>query len=108
MIKVGKPVAVEALNEYGGVYRGWGHEMFSLLRILFEVPKNTGAMPPMMIGAPYPTPPEDPRKFPRWPIVMVDDLPFSVCPTYTLMGFPEHWTDHLKYFEKHGIIKKTR
>ena len=58
-----------------GIDETW---LFLLLRTLFDVPQPPGHMPEMLIGAMSPAPPKDRTRIPRFPIVIVDDIPFSL------------------------------
>ena len=49
---------------------------FLVLRVLFEVPEDTGYMPPMRVGVPGPPAPNDPKLLPRFPITIEGDIPF--------------------------------
>jgi hypothetical protein len=108
---LGKEKALAAISEYLRV-ASWvadesGREgMFLVLRVLFDVPADPGHMPPMMVGAPTPGPPKgDDTLLPRFPIAIVDDVPFLLVRGYNLSGFPEQPESHVDYFRKHGRIR---
>jgi hypothetical protein len=93
------------MGEY--VRIGGRHEegLFIVLRVLFDVPKDPGYMPPMLVGAPVPLPPNDDRATPRYPVVLVDDIPFNLAAGYNLAGAPQLVTEHLDYFRRHGSLR---
>jgi len=103
---LGKEKALDALNEsLKAVASGQSpYGMFWVLRVLFDV--NTG-FPPVRLGQPFPAAPADTTKLPRFPIMMVGDVPLLVVRGYTLQGFPEPISTHLDYFRKHGVIRST-
>lgn len=77
--------------------------LFWVLRVLFDIPSNH--FPPVLIGRPYPPPPQDAAKLPRFPIVLVEDIPFLVVRGYDLAGLPEPLTSHVEYLRKTGVIR---
>lgn len=78
---------------------------FLLLRVLFEVPENPGYHLPMRIGMPSPPPPRDLRDLPRFPIVMVEDVPLLAVSGYLLGGLPEPVEAHLDHFRRTGVLR---
>lgn len=103
----GKAKALAIIGEYGrvhdvGVRETW---LFLLLRTLFEVPVPPGHMPDMRIGAMSPKPPQDRTRIPRFPIVIVDDIPFSLLWGVILAGEAQPISQHIDYFHKHGTIR---
>ena len=79
--------------------------LFVVVRCLFEIPKQPGYFPPMLVGAPSPEPPKDPRRSPRFPVVLYRDIPFSRINGYRLGGFPEPLEWHLKPYRESGTIR---
>lgn len=107
----GKQKALAAINEYLRVTSSFFPDesrggIFFVLRLLFEVPESPGYMPTMHIGAWSPAPPDDPKKFPHYPLVLQGDIPFNVTQGYMLAGSPERPEQHVAYFQKHGILRK--
>ena len=80
--------------------------LFLALRALFDVPNPPGYMPPMGIGGTSPEP-RDPRQAPRFPLMLVDDVPLLVVGGYTLGGKPEPVSAHVAYFRKHGVFRSA-
>lgn len=79
--------------------------LFWVLRVLFEVPTDPG-FPPVRLGQPTLPPPNEPGKLPRFPIVVVQDIPFLVIRGYYLGGFPEPVEAHIAYFRTHGVLRE--
>lgn len=104
---LGKEKALERLDSYLKS-RDTGKDslgLFWLLRVLFEVPTEQG-FPPVILGTPNIPPPADPGKFPRFPIVMLRDIPFLVVRGYILRGLPEPVEAHAYYFRTYGTIRE--
>jgi hypothetical protein len=79
--------------------------LFLLLRTLFDVPEPPGFMPKLMIGATSPSSPEDQTKIPRFPLVIVDDIPFSLLKGARMLGRPLPISYHVEYFQEQGTIR---
>jgi len=79
--------------------------LFCLLRVLFDVPKRH-QFPPVRIGCPSLPPPEHIESFPRFPIIILKDIPLLVVRGYTLGGTPEQVESHVTYFRYHGILRE--
>jgi hypothetical protein len=104
---LGKTRALAVVEEYGRVCDLTVDEtwLFLLLRTLFEVPQPPGYMPALHIGALFPPAPNDPLRWPRYPIVIVDDIPFSFLFGVAVGEFPAHIGDHVAYFRAHGRMR---
>lgn len=103
----GKTKALAIIGEYGrirdvSVDETW---LFLLLRTLFEVPSPPRHMPDMLIGAMSPKPPKERTRIPRFPIVIVHDIPFSLLWGVNLAGEAQPISQHVDYFQKHGTIR---
>jgi len=59
----------------------------------------------MLLGAPMPGGPDDPKVFPRFPLVLVDDIPLMLIDSYLLAGEAESPEVHVGYFRKHGKLR---
>lgn len=109
LVPLGKEKALAIIGEYGRVHpyinETW---LFLLIRILFDVPEPPGHMPEMRIGLKFPSPPKNLMYVPRFPIVMMDDIPFSVLEGVSLFGTPEPISRHVGYFQKHGTLRKQK
>jgi hypothetical protein len=78
---------------------------FLIMRALFEVPDPPGYLPPMLVGAPEPPAPADPRALPRFPIAIVDDIPLRVTAGYALAGKAEAPEAHLARLAQGGVLR---
>lgn len=78
--------------------------LFWILRVLFEVPAEQG-FPPVLLGLPSVAPPADPTRLPRFPIVLIEDVPLLVISGYDLGGFPQPVQEHIDYFQTYGTIR---
>jgi hypothetical protein len=104
---LGKEKALEQVDFYL-TSLGKGKDTYGLfwvLRVLFEVPTER-SFPPVRIGQPSISPPADPGKFSRFPIVMVQDIPFLVVRGYSLGGLPEPVETHVAYFRAYGTLRE--
>lgn len=104
---LGKDRALAVVDEYLRVSSGLddsGREgVFLLTRTLFDVPPN--GMPAMHVGAPAPAPPADPKLLPRFPLVLVDDVPIKIVGGYLLGGAPEQPETDVAEFRKVGTLR---
>jgi hypothetical protein len=107
---LGKEKALAAISEYLRVApdfdRPGPEGVFLVLRVLFDIPDDPGYMPRMAVGAPQPPGPEDPKKMPRFPILLQDDVPLLVVYGYNLAGLAEkpEW-HHVPYFRDKGRVR---
>ncbi len=109
--KLGKEKAIAALTEYLRVSSSFddgGREgTFLVLRALFDVPDKPGFLPTMQVGAPSPPGPPDPHAVPRYPVIIVDDIPFVLVRGYELGGQPEPPESHLEWFRANGVLRRA-
>jgi len=76
-------------------------EIFALLRVLFEVPEDPGYMPPIYWSI-HPRPQEDQKLLPRYPFLLLDDIPFSLM-TAAFPGKVQDTPEHnVGYFRRRG------
>jgi hypothetical protein len=86
---LGKTKALAAIQEYArikppfpsGPWRG----IHLILRALFEVPKS-GHFPAMPVGEPFPGMDGNPNLVPRFPLIIVDDIPLTLVQGYLVAG----------------------
>jgi hypothetical protein len=108
---LGKEKALAAIDEYLRVASSWHSDareggLFLVLRVLFDVPADPGYLPRMHIGAPGPWgEPKDPKIIPRFPILLIDDVPLLVVSGYSLGGLPEQVETHVEYFRNKGRLR---
>ena len=103
---LGQAKALEAIDAYLAARRKGESSpgLFWLLRVLFDVPAGA-AFPPVRLGQPDVAPPASVALLPRFPIVIVDDVPLLVVSGYMLGGLPEPVESHVAYFRAHGVIR---
>jgi hypothetical protein len=63
-------------------------------------------MPRMLVGAPQPAEPKDPKLLPRFPLAVIDDIPLNLAYGYTLAGQAEPAENHVEYFRKNGKLRE--
>jgi hypothetical protein len=100
---LGKDTALDVVDEYLRV-SSWlddgGREgVFLIMRTLFDVPP--GGMPPMMVGAPSPAEPKDKNLVPRFPLVIVGDVPLKIVRG----GKAESPEDDVAAFRRVGTLR---
>jgi hypothetical protein len=109
LVPLGKDRALAAIDEYLRVSSSFddpGRDgVFLVVRTLFEVPADPGHLPVMMVGAPSPPAPVDPKALPRFPIAIIDDIPLRVVTGYSLAGHPESPESHLTWYRQHGVLR---
>jgi hypothetical protein len=99
----GKEHALDEISARGET-RSYPYGLVWVLRVLFDVPEETG-FPPVRLGTPTIPPPPDPTKLPRYPIVMVRDVPLLAVGGYILRGLPEPIEDQVEFYRAHGSIR---
>jgi hypothetical protein len=104
---LGKEKALEYIDSYiESLDQGeCPYGLFWLLRVMFDVAEEQG-FPQVRLGKPTIPPPADSGKLPRFPIVIVQDIPFLVIKGYFLGGLPEQIETHVAYFRVHGILRQ--
>jgi len=85
--------------------------VFAVVRALIEVPGRDqpaadfpevlqpGYLRPPALGAPDPPAPDDPTELPRFPVVLLEDVPLVLVSGYALGGKPESLAMHLEGLE---------
>jgi len=106
---LGKEKALAVIDEYLRVAPRWQCDaregLFVVLRVLFEIPQDIRTMPHMYMGEPSPTNPGDATRLPRFPVVLVDDIPLFLISGYSLVGVPQSVEEHVEYFRKQGRLR---
>ena len=102
---LGKDRALDVVDEYLRVSSSFddpGREgVFLVMRVLFDA----DPMPVMMVGAPNVQPGKDPKALPRFPLVIVDDVPLKLVGGYALGGMAQQPEDDVKAFRKVGKLR---
>ena len=103
---LGRGRAIAVVREYLRVSSSFDDSaregMFLLLRALFDAPDG---YPPMMVGAPSPPAPADAKAVPRFPLLILRDVPLLLVSGYMLGGMAERPEDDLAWFEQHGKLR---
>jgi hypothetical protein len=104
---LGKEKALAVIQEFDrvGPFRLNSRDLFLLLRVLFEVPDNPGFMPEWGLGSSEPKDPLDPKRIPRFPIAILDDVPLNLTFMVFYSGQPVPLDAHLDYYRDHGSIR---
>ena len=104
---LGKLKALEQIESFLGSRHERKHPsgLFWVLRVLFDVPAERG-FPPVVMGTPDIPPPADPGTLPRFPILILRDVPFLLVRSYMLMGLPEPVEAHVGYFRNYGTLRE--
>ena len=76
--------------------------LFLVMRVAFDADPH----PPLRLGGAALAPPPPPA-FPRFPIVIVEDVPLMLIGGYTLGGLAEQVTSHLEYYRAHGKLRSA-
>lgn len=100
---LGKERALDEVSARGAA-GGYPYGLVWVLRVLFDVPEDPG-FPPVRLGTPTIPPPPDPAKLPRFPIVMVRDVPLLAVRGYILRGLPEPIEDQVEFYRAHGSVR---
>ncbi len=105
LLPFGKARALEIVDEYLRVSTDLddpGREgVFLLMRVLFD----PGAQVPMAVGAPTLAAPTDPKQLPRFPLILVDDVPYKLVGGYQLGGLPQTPESDVAGFRKTGTLR---
>ena len=98
---------VAALQRYVRARTAVPDGMFAVVRALIEIPPadapmdgwpgvlQPGVLRPPALGAPSPPQPRDLTRVPRWPVILVADVPLTLVRGYLLGGLPEPLSMHL-------------
>jgi hypothetical protein len=102
---LGKQRALEVVDEYLRVSSDLddpGREgVFLLMRVLFD----PVAQVPMYVGAATPTAPSDPKLLPRFPLILVEDVPYKLVGGYQLGGVPQSPESDVATFRTSGTLR---
>jgi hypothetical protein len=105
LVPLGKDAALETIARF--LERRAGNELhqglFLVLRVLFDAPAT--GHPPMRIGGSHPEAPAAADALPRFPVVLVDDVPLMLVSGYMLGGEPESVSAHVEFYRAHGVIR---
>lgn len=77
------------------------HGLLLVLRTAFDADVH----PPLRLGTSDPGPPTDAGAVPRFPLVLVDDVPVLLVARYTAQGLAEPITLHVEHYRAHGTLR---
>ncbi len=109
---------IAALRRYLAVRVDPPRGLFAVLRGMVQVPSrelprapfpgvlSPGFLRPPGLGASSPPQPDDLQRVPRWPLILLGDVPLSLVRGYVLGGLPEPLWMHLDGLE--GAIWRTQ
>ena len=104
LVPRGKDGALAALEAFLathdlGADPRWG--LFLVLRVLFDA----DPYPPVRLGGSRPPPPPSPEVLPRFPILLVNDVPLMLVVSYALRGRAEPVMAHVEYYRTNGTLR---
>lgn len=112
LIPLGKSRALAVVLEFSRLDGRSGYpqtnDLFFLLRVMFEVPNPPGYMRVPALGYGLSSGPVDQQAMPRFPVAVVDDVPFSLWDFAMMAGSPERIESHVKYFAESCTLRSTR
>lgn len=94
---LGKADGLPLLRRIADGHRELESGLFAVIRALVVLPEGATLQPPML-GAPVPEP-SDALHAPRYPLVLIADVPLVVVSGYMLGGQPEPLSMHLDALE---------
>lgn len=116
LINKGQAKALAILKEYCRIgptnygFYAWGGPnddwMFWMVRVAFTSKRPGGVFPVPSIGATLPAPPSDLRRWPTYPVMIVDDVPICLFQGADLAGFPEQFGWYLDAHAKEWTLRK--
>lgn len=77
------------------------HGLMLVLRVAFDAELH----PPLRIGSSDPLPPTDPGAVPRFPIVIVDDVPLLLVARYAASDVTEPISIHVAHYRASGTLR---
>ncbi len=109
LIPKGQAKALAILGEYGRTNLGdrdsdW---LFWLVRVLFTSKRPGGVFPIPSIGVISPLPPKDLRKWPTYPVAIVDDVPVVFVRGVELAGKTKPFALYMREHMKEWTLRKT-
>jgi hypothetical protein len=104
LVPLGKDRALAALDAFlakQDLAQDPHQGLFLVLRVLFDANPH----PAMLLGGSRPPPPSSPVALPRFPILVLEDVPVMLVASYTLRGLAEPVTAHVTYYREHGTLR---
>lgn len=109
LYSLGKENSIVILELFDGLLppRNFTDVHYLIPRILFDVPEDPGYLPGMLIGASLTVPNSGIKELPRFPIILIDDVPLELYgPFFILAGVRQTFPDYIKDFREKGIFRK--
>ncbi|HEX3762702.1 MAG TPA: hypothetical protein VHW23_28600 [Kofleriaceae bacterium] len=103
LIPLGKTGALAALDRFIAgcdLTRDPHQGLFLVMRVLFDAAPH----PALRLGGSRLKPPDPAPVIPRFPILMVEDVPLMLVDAYELAGLPDQLSTHLDYYRQHGEL----
>lgn len=108
---LGKDAALSVIEEYLRVTPHWPvgprQGVFALLRVLFEMPEGV-PMPEVRLGQPSPPKPVNVAAAPRFPVLIIGDVPLLLISGFDRGGFTEPVESHVAFFRQHGTMRPRK
>lgn len=104
LVALGPEVAWQALDRWlagADLAADPRHGLLLVLRTAFDAE----AHPPVRLGTPDQAPPTDPGAAPRFPLVIVDDVPVLLVARYAVAGVVEPISIHVEHYRAHGTLR---
>ncbi len=108
LIPFGKEKALAVMREYSRLDHNPDDWLFWLVRVMFDPIDSSAAFRVPRIGAVIPSPPQDLRQWPTYPLIQIDDIPISLYKGASLAGFPEPFEWYVKEESKNWRIKTKK
>jgi len=108
---LGKVRALAAIEEFDRVAPFWpkfSTDLIYVLRILFDVPGDRGYMPPVwseITSEIAPVPPRDHRRIPRFPVLIVGDIPLDLMLELSLRGAPPSLAKNISAYRMRASLR---
>jgi hypothetical protein len=109
LVPIGKARALAVISEYLRVAPEWPKEpdgICLVLRVLFNVPASQGYIPAPLLGSPWPETPMAHERIPRFPMVVLEDVPLMLVSEYGVLGTPVIAPD-LDFFRRNCEIRSN-
>lgn len=101
---LGDEEALAAVERCAGLSEEIPYGLFWVLRTLFDITSGR-AFPPVLLGSADVPPPPRAERLPRFPIVLVEDVPLLTVRGYALGGLPEPVQVHIEFFRSEGQLR---
>ncbi len=104
LLPIGKNRILDSAYAYGEVEKV-NHGISLLLRVIFDFPESEAAFPVPSFGALSPSAPIDRAMAPRFPMALVDGVPFLMISSYWLFGQPASPLNDVRWFREHAELR---